>query len=192
MYGVQALGESSAALVDQPMSNRVTVFTDGASRGNPGSAAFGCWITVAGRLSWGLGHYLGTGITNNVAEYHGLVRGLELALDALAAYDVERANVYTDSDLVVRQLSGEFACNDEKLVPLLDRARALMGSAPKPLSVAHVLRESNTLADAMANRALDECISVTTAPPTFIFETHDTARLQNVPPRVRPVKRRKA
>lgn len=173
------------------MSNRVVIFTDGASRGNPGEAAFGCWIAVTGRLAWGLGHYLGTGVTNNVAEYHGLIRGLELAHDAMAAYDVERANVFTDSNLVVQQLAGTYACNDEKLVPLLARARALLAAAPKPLSVDHVLRESNTLADAMANRALDEHISVTTAPVTFIFETHDTARLQNVPPRVRPTKRRK-
>lgn len=164
------------------------IFTDGASRGNPGDASYGCWVMVAGRLSWGIGYYIGTA-TNNVAEYSGVIRGLEFALEALEAYDITSAILFTDSEVVVKQLSGEYACRDAKLIPLYETALAFIANAKKPLSIRHILRESNTKADAMANLAIERRSGVVSR------ETYDSVEgiplSQNTSPVTRPIKRRR-
>ena len=139
-------------MAHQPMTAHV--YTDGASKSNPGPAAYGCWLMIHGRLSWGFGCYLGDKVSNNVAEYSGIVRGLELAVAALDHYDITNAVLYTDSQLAARQLSGEYECRDAKLRPLFETAQAFIASAKKPIAIVHILRESNTLADAMANEAI--------------------------------------
>lgn len=142
----------------------VHVYTDGAVKSNPdGAAAYGCWINVHGRESWGVGVFLGDGtVTNNEAEYRGVLCGLKLALEALEADDVRDGVLYADSQLAVKQIAGEYACNHDHLIALRDEARALLARATKPLRIEHVLRKSNKLADEMANAAIDKRASVST------------------------------
>ncbi len=123
---------------------------DGAARGNPGPAAAGVVVCdSAGKtvktLSVALGH-----ATNNVAEYMALVLGLQEAL-LLGAKEV---SLFTDSELMAKQWSGEYKIKDDHL-RRLHRLAAHLAPAFKRLKVSHVPRERNTLADKEANRALD-------------------------------------
>lgn len=128
----------------------LVIHTDGAARGNPGPAAIGVAVYDRDRrpvveISDFIGH-----TTNNVAEYRALVRGLEEAL-RLGAHKVE---IYLDSELVVKHLSGEYKVKNAGLKPLFVRARELMASLTQ-VDVRHVPREKNKEADALANKALD-------------------------------------
>ncbi len=124
---------------------------DGASRGNPGEAGFGVHVTAPdGSEVAGLFGYLGKA-TNNVAEYQALLHGLRFAL-ARGASSVE---VFSDSELLVRQLEGRYRVKNAGLVPLHREAQGLLARFAKA-RVAHVPREKNRDADALANRALDE------------------------------------
>jgi ribonuclease HI len=124
---------------------------DGASRGNPGEAGFGIHVTAPdGREVASLFGYLGKA-TNNVAEYQALLHGLRFAL-ARGAMSVE---VFSDSELLVRQLEGRYRVKNAGLVPLHREAQSLLARFAKA-RVAHVPREKNCDADALANRAVDE------------------------------------
>lgn len=130
---------------------RLRVFSDGAARGNPGPAGAGAVIESAdGEVIERLGRYLGVA-TNNQAEYEGLILGLERALE-LGATEIE---VFADSELLVRQLRGEYRVRNEGLVPLWQRARALLARFAR-VALTHIPRERNAAADAMSNRAIDE------------------------------------
>ena len=132
------------------------IFTDGASRGNPGPASFGVWINELGRRSHGFGEFLGDSLTNNVAEYRGVVRGLEEATALLeASDDIDCVCVCSDSELLVKQLTGVYAVNAPSLVPLHAQARRLLDAMKPSIDLVHVRRAANALADRMANRALD-------------------------------------
>lgn len=124
---------------------------DGASRGNPGEAGFGIHVTdAAGDEVASLFGYLGTA-TNNVAEYQALLHALRFALDK-GARSVE---VFSDSELLVRQLEGRYRVKHPGLVPLHREAQSLLARFDAR-RVAHVRREQNREADALANRAVDE------------------------------------
>ena len=175
-----------------------SVHTDGASSANPGPGSYGCWVSAPGRLAWGVGVFLGERVTNNEAEYEGVAHGLHLALELLAATDIAGVVLATDSELVVKQLTGEYACREPRLVPLLARARALLARAAaehagKRLTVQHVRRESNTLADRMAALALESRTTVASRHEfTSLAPRPGTVYSQNVPPAARPVKKRRA
>jgi ribonuclease HI len=124
---------------------------DGASRGNPGQAAWGVHITRPdGTPVASLHGCLGV-TTNNVAEYHALLNGLRYALD----HGARRVAVFSDSLLVVEQMAGRFKVKHPNMVPLHREARELFGRF-EAASLRHVRREQNKEADALANRALDE------------------------------------
>ncbi len=124
---------------------------DGASRGNPGEAGFGIHVTdAAGGELASLFGYLGTA-TNNVAEYQALLHGLRYALTKGA----RAVEVFSDSELLVRQLEGRYRVKHPGLVPLHREAVSLLARFDKK-RVAHVPREQNREADALANRAVDE------------------------------------
>jgi ribonuclease HI len=132
------------------------LMVDGAARGNPGQAGCGAAIydendTVVKELYRYLGHS-----TNNVAEYEGLLLGL----DALIALGQKRIVVQSDSQLLVRQLNGEYRVRDEKLKTLYHRALALLRRFDS-CRILHVPREMNRLADRLANRAIDEALKST-------------------------------
>jgi ribonuclease HI len=127
------------------------IHIDGASRGNPGEAAFGVYVTTpAGDPVAELYGYLGRA-SNNVAEYQALIHALKYALARGAA----RVNVFSDSELVVRQISGQYRVKHPDMLPLYREAKSLLlrlGQA----SLSHVRREQNKDADRLANQALDE------------------------------------
>ena len=134
---------------------KVTIFSDGCARGNPGPA--GCGVIIAdadGRTILEKARYLGKA-TNNVAEYTALIDGLREAVE-LGAREVA---VRTDSELVVRQLKGEYKVKDVKLKVLFAEAQRLSRGFAV-LDVAHVERESNKEADRLANLAVDNFLGV--------------------------------
>ena len=129
---------------------KAKLHADGGARGNPGPAGIGVVIfgpddEVIGEIAQGIGH-----ATNNVAEYTALVEGLKLAKD-LGVDDIQ---IFLDSELVVKQLSGEWKIKNDRLRQLAVTARRMMndfGSA----SIEHVRREFNADADALANQGMD-------------------------------------
>lgn len=128
-----------------------TLFADGGSRGNPGPAASAAvLLDPAGDLVEEVGAYLGVA-TNNVAEWTALVLGLEAAL----ARGIRRLTVRLDSELVVKQLRGEYRVKHAGLQPLHRRAMKLL-RAFEDVDVAHVPRKQNARADRLVNRVLDQ------------------------------------
>jgi probable phosphoglycerate mutase len=132
--------------------------TDGAARGNPGPASLGAVLIDAGspgarhpaaKPFATLSEYLGIR-TNNVAEYTGVVRALEVAAE-LGARQVE---LLLDSKLIVEQLHGRWKVKDVKLQPLWADARRRLGLLDR-WSAQHVPRAQNHAADALANAAID-------------------------------------
>jgi ribonuclease HI len=137
-----------AALARPPLTR---LYCDGAARGNPGPAGAGAVIVnPAGHIVAKIGKFLGEE-TNNVAEYMGLILGLKRA----KAMGIKELEVLADSELVVRQLNGEYAVKAEHLQPLHAEALALL-KAFDQIEVRHIPREENGQADAMSNRAIDE------------------------------------
>jgi ribonuclease HI len=127
------------------------IHIDGASRGNPGEAGFGVHVARAdGTEVAGLYGYLGRA-TNNVAEYQALIHALRYAL----ARGAHAVRIFSDSELVVRQIEGRYRVKHPDMVPLHREAAALLRRFPDS-SLAHVRREQNKEADLLANRALDE------------------------------------
>ena len=133
--------------------------TDGGARGNPGPAGIGVVLERDSEVLVSGGSYLGEA-TNNVAEYEALIWGLENAV----AVEVTELEVFSDSELVVRQMEGAYRVKDEKLKPLFVRARALVDRI-QTVSITHVRREENAAADALANEAMDEAADVGNAVP---------------------------
>ncbi len=130
---------------------RVKLFTDGAARGNPGPAGAGAVIvSPAGHIMAKIGKFLGES-TNNVAEYTGLILGLRRA----KAMGIKELDVFSDSELLVKQLHGDYAVKAEHLKPLHDEVKSLLAAFPD-VHVAHIRREENEAADEMSNRAIDE------------------------------------
>jgi len=128
-----------------------TLYCDGASRGNPGSASIGyALFDATGTEVFGKGVYLGEKITNNVAEYESLRHGLQDALDC----GVRHLCVRMDSQLVVRQLQGAYRVRHAGLQPLFQAVQKLL-TAFETFRIEHVGREDNGRADALANQALD-------------------------------------
>lgn len=124
--------------------------TDGGSRGNPGPAGAGFVIEHDGEILCRAGRFLGT-CTNNVAEYEALIWGLE----NVSALGFTGVTVYADSELLVRQINGQYRVKNEGLRPLFRRATGLL-SGFRVHRVFHVRREQNADADEMANLAMDE------------------------------------
>ena len=132
--------------------------TDGAARGNPGPASAGAALYVIDRPDArdpraspdaSISDYLGVQ-TNNVAEYTGVVRALDLARD-LGAGEV---HLLLDSKLIVEQLAGRWRVKDPKLIPLWAAARATLHEFSR-WTATHVPRAQNSIADALANEAID-------------------------------------
>ena len=123
----------------------LVLYFDGASRGNPGPASYGVWSPGGLADAKALG-----AATNNVAEWRGFLAALDLAL-ASGARDVE---IRADSQLVLRQFSGEYRMKAPHLAAFLEEARRKARGIER-LRVVHVPREENHEADALANRALD-------------------------------------
>ena len=124
---------------------------DGASRGNPGEAGFGVFATdIKGVEVASLYGYIGRA-TNNVAEYQALIHALRYA----RARGATSVHVFSDSELVVRQVNGQYRVKHPDMKALHREAESLLSSF-RDATVAHVRREQNKQADRLANQAVDE------------------------------------
>ncbi|HEV8687619.1 MAG TPA: ribonuclease HI family protein [Gaiellaceae bacterium] len=124
--------------------------TDGGARGNPGPAAYGYVLEADdGTVLAAHGERIGVA-TNNVAEYRALIAGLEKALEL----GVDEVDVISDSELLVKQMTGEYKIKNETLQDLAADARRLARKLGK-VSYRAVRREHNELADSLVNEALD-------------------------------------
>ena len=129
---------------------KARLHTDGGARGNPGPAAYGYVLEAEdGTVLAAHGERIGVA-TNNVAEYSALIAGLERALE-LQVSDVE---VVSDSELMVKQMTGVYRVKNEALRDLSLEAARLARALPR-VTYTHVRREHNELADRLVNEALD-------------------------------------
>ena len=129
----------------------MTLFVDGASRGNPGPSGIGVVLYDGGRrVVRSFGKYIGE-TTNNVAEYTALLVGLQEALQ----HPIGSLRVHTDSQLLARQLQGRYRVKQPHLKILWDQIRDLIPSL-NSFTVHHVPREKNREADRLANQAINE------------------------------------
>jgi ribonuclease HI len=129
---------------------KATLWTDGGARGNPGPAAFGYVLEAEnGTVLAAHGEAIGTA-TNNVAEYRALIAGLEKA----AEVGVDDLEVVSDSELLVKQMRGEYKVKNETLRGLFEQASDLANGLGSVRYTA-VRREHNELADRLVNEALD-------------------------------------
>jgi phosphoribosylglycinamide formyltransferase-1 len=129
---------------------RIIAHTDGASRGNPGPAAAGFTLTnPAGNRLQAKAFFLGRA-TNNVAEYTALVK----ALEAAKRIGAEQLTVFSDSELLVRQINGQYKVKSEQIRPLFRQAVELLGEFEN-WKVRHITREKNKEADELVNQALN-------------------------------------
>lgn len=125
------------------------IFCDGGSRGNPGPAASGVvFMTTDDEVIEEFGRYWGI-TTNNQAEY----RAVDIALDKLTEYDVDKVEFYLDSELVVRQLNGLYKVKNPDLKSIYESIKRK--TAGKNITFSHVFRADNKLADAQVNICLD-------------------------------------
>jgi ribonuclease HI len=133
------------------LPTEATLFADGGSRGNPGPAASGAVIVdPGGQVLDEVGRYLGVA-TNNVAEWTALCIGLERAKER----GIRRLAVRLDSELVVKQMRGEYRVKHADLQPLHRRAQTLL-RAFEHVDIKHVPRKQNALADHLVNEILDQ------------------------------------
>ncbi|HUS18121.1 MAG TPA: ribonuclease HI family protein [Terriglobales bacterium] len=129
----------------------ITAFIDGGARGNPGPAGFGVHIEdAAGKMIAELSEYLGHQ-TNNVAEYSGLLAALDYAVQ----HHYPSLKVVSDSELLVKQMRGDYKVKSPELKALYDRARPLIRKLTQ-FEIRHVLRAQNKNADRLANAAMDK------------------------------------
>ena len=131
----------------------IILYSDGGARGNPGDAGIGLVFTNAdGKILGTVKRYIGKA-TNNQAEYTALIKGLEKAMD----YGAERVKAVLDSELVVRQLKGEYKVRNPTLLNLYIQVMALEKGF-KQVKYSHVSRENDKIkiADRLVNEAIDE------------------------------------
>jgi len=147
--GAGGLFPAEPASAQKAAAHRANI--DGGSRGNPGPASYGVVVRDAsGQIVAKLKKYIGR-TTNNVAEYYGLIA----ALDYAEAHSIRALHIESDSELLVKQMRGQYKVKSEELRPLFERAKK-MSATFDSFGINHVYREQNKEADALANEALDE------------------------------------
>src|SRR6266704_629451 len=133
----------------KPAAYRANI--DGGSRGNTGPASYGVVIRdPKGEVIARLKKYIGR-MTNNVAEYYGLIA----ALDYAQSHQIRALRIESDSELLVKQMRGQYKVKSADLKPLFERAKKMSQSFAS-FRIDHVYREQNAEADALANEAMDE------------------------------------
>lgn len=131
---------------------QATLYTDGGARGNPGPGGIGYVLSFADGRELTQGEYVGE-ITNNQAEYQALLAGMQRAQQE----GVTELTCRLDSELVVRQLSGEYRVKDADLKPLFEEIKNL-ASGFFQIGFEYVPREENAEADALVNEAIDAAL----------------------------------
>ncbi|OGW78651.1 MAG: hypothetical protein A3K16_03730 [Omnitrophica bacterium RIFCSPLOWO2_01_FULL_45_24] len=131
-------------------NKRVEIYIDGGSRGNPGPAGIGVVILdERGKKIKDIAKYIGE-TTNNIAEYNALLYGLEEALIIRA----DEILINMDSELIAKQLSGDYRVKDSNIKPLFERALNMLKSF-KGFEIKHIKREKNKEADKLVNKAIN-------------------------------------
>lgn len=143
-----------------PQPDKIILFTDGASRGNPGLAAIGYVVYLhfpsgAEKVLKKCGNFLGT-TTNNQAEYQALIQALTWLIKN--NYQHLPLDIYLDSLLLVNQVKGKYKVKNSRLFPLYQQLTSLLSQFPK-FNITHVSRSHNQVADSLANQALDNLSS---------------------------------
>jgi ribonuclease HI len=137
-------------MTDAAHSGGIVAYCDGGSRGNPGPSGYGVSIEdTAGHPIADLSEFLGVK-TNNFAEYSGLLAALEYAL----AHGYPQLRIIADSELMVKQMKGQYRVNSPELRPLWEEAKRRVAGLER-FEIQHVLRGKNKRADALANQAMD-------------------------------------
>lgn len=126
------------------------LYTDGGARGNPGPAATGAFLFKETQLVDFWGEYIGANGTNNEAEYNALIQGLKLCSE----HSVKHVECRLDSELVVKQIKGEYKVKEPRMQALHAQALQLIAQIGE-VSFKHVPRAENKLADRMVNLLLD-------------------------------------
>lgn len=133
--------------------DELVIYTDGASRGNPGEGGAGIVLeNIDGKVVTTVQRYLGL-VTNNVAEYQALL----IALETASEFNAKRIRLFLDSELVVKQIKGEYKVKNSNIKPLYEVIRATL-SKFEAVEITHIPREKNKKADLLANAAIDEHI----------------------------------
>ncbi|OWZ19911.1 Ribonuclease HI [Phytophthora megakarya] len=137
----------------------VLAYADGASRGNPGRSGCGALLMdpATGRVLATATKYVGDQETNNAAEYHGLLLALRLA----QRHQATHVHVHMDSQLIVRQMEGQYRVKAANLRRLYQQCKELSAALPH-VTFSHVAREENAAADRLANDAIDEYEAIVT------------------------------
>jgi ribonuclease HI len=149
---------TDAAPEAKPTAAAYRANIDGGSRGNPGPASYGVVIRdPRGEIAAKLKKYIGR-TTNNVAEYYGLIA----ALDFAQSKGIRTLRIESDSELLVKQMRGQYKVKSEDLRPLFERAKK-MSQTLESFRIDHVYREQNKEADLLANQAMDEADGVSTS-----------------------------
>lgn len=138
----------------------ITAYIDGGARGNPGPAGYGVHIELPDGTVEELHGGLGIA-TNNVAEYNGLLAALRWAV----AHGHRDVLIRADSELLVKQMRGEYKVKNPGLQPLVAHARILVGQLDRVV-FEHVRREQNTDADRLSNLGMDEAEEALRNPPS--------------------------
>ena len=136
---------------------KIIIYTDGGSRGNPGPAAIGVvFCNEKGQAIKKFGEYLGESLTNNDAEYQAIIFALKKfkALFGKAIAEVSDVEIRADSELVVKQLSGEYRLENPKIQQFFIEIWNLKFDF-NSVKFKHIPREKNSEADALVNQALD-------------------------------------
>jgi ribonuclease HI len=153
---------------------------DGGSRGNPGPAAYGVVIRdPRGEIVTRLKKYIGR-TTNNVAEYYGLIA----ALDYAQSKHIRALHIESDSELLVKQMRGQYKVKSGDLKPLFERAKKMSQSFAS-FQIRHVYREQNREADALANEAMDEVSDAGSEKRNSKIENRNSAPASNPTIKVR-------
>lgn len=137
--------------------NKISIFTDGGSRGNPGPAAIGVYIERNGKPIKEIGKRIGDA-TNNFAEYSAILEALSWLLENKEKLGDIKINFFMDSELAFSQLTGVYKIKNEIIKKLISEIRNKETAINLPISYAHVEREKNKEADRLVNFALDNRI----------------------------------
>jgi ribonuclease HI len=133
----------------------LNIYTDGGSRGNPGPSGFGVVVyDESKKIISQISKFIGVK-TNNEAEYSALLDALIWVKDNLVNYDISSLNFYSDSQLMVRQIEGRYKVKAPTIIPLYRQVMSLLQDINLPYKFNDIPRELNSLADALANQAMD-------------------------------------
>lgn len=135
---------------------KISIYTDGGSRGNPGISGYGVVVTDPNQKTLHQeAKFLGIK-TNNEAEYMGFVAALNWLKNHHSQLKVDSVDFFSDSQLIVRQIKGQYKVKAKNLLPLFNSVKSLIAQIAPPIRFQDIRRHHNQLADALANQAMDD------------------------------------